>query len=119
MVYHKVYSFLKAIACRGLADARALERGPIRCDLVEFDYAAIAKAMGSHAIRVSDPETVAETLREGLANTSSPTIIDLIVTRDPARMLPGVDNRTLKVQKGDRPCDHFARSQRSRRLPLR
>jgi thiamine pyrophosphate-dependent acetolactate synthase large subunit-like protein len=67
LVYHKVYSFLKAIACRGLADARALERGPIRCDLVEFDYAAIAKAMGSHAIRVSDPETVAETLREGLA----------------------------------------------------
>ena len=51
---------MKAIACRGLADARALERGPIRCDLVEFDYAAIAKAMGSHAIRVSDPETVAD-----------------------------------------------------------
>ena len=26
-----------------------------------------------------------------------------VVTRDPARMLPAADNRTLKVQKGDRP----------------
>jgi acetolactate synthase-1/2/3 large subunit len=25
------------------------------------------------------------------------------VTRDPAKMLPGVDNRTLTVTKGDRP----------------
>ena len=28
---------------------------------------------------------------------------NIVVTRDPARMLPGVDNRTLTVQKGDRP----------------
>ena len=26
-----------------------------------------------------------------------------IVTRDPAKMLPAVDNRVLKVEKGDRP----------------
>ena len=42
-------------------------------------------------------------LRDGLANTSTPTVIDVVVTRDPARMLPAADNRTLKVQKGDRP----------------
>jgi acetolactate synthase-1/2/3 large subunit len=30
-------------------------------------------------------------------------VIDVVVTRDPAKMLPGVDNRTLKVTKGDRP----------------
>jgi len=30
-------------------------------------------------------------------------VLDVIVTRDPARMLPGVDNRTLRVEKGDRP----------------
>jgi acetolactate synthase-1/2/3 large subunit len=30
-------------------------------------------------------------------------VLDIVVTRDPARMLPGVDNRTLTVQKGDRP----------------
>jgi acetolactate synthase-1/2/3 large subunit len=72
-------------------------------DLVEMDYAAIARGFGCHGIRVTDPEKLSAALREGLENTSSPTVIDAIVTRDPARMLPAADNRTLKVQKGDRP----------------
>jgi len=72
-------------------------------DLVEMDYASVAKSMGCHGIRVTDPEKLADALREGLANTDSPTILDIVVTRDPARMLPAADNRTLKVQKGDRP----------------
>jgi acetolactate synthase-1/2/3 large subunit len=72
-------------------------------DLVEMDYAAIAKGFGCHGIRVSDPEKLAGALREGLDNTSTPTVIDAVVTRDPAKMLPAADNRTLKVQKGDRP----------------
>ena len=72
-------------------------------DLVEMDYALIAKGFGCHGIRVSDPEKLAVAIKEGLANTSSPTVIDCIVTRDPAKMLPAADNRTLKVTKGDRP----------------
>ena len=72
-------------------------------ELVEMDYAAIAKGFGCHGIRVDDPEKLAVALREGLENTSTPTVIDAIVTRDPAKMLPAADNRTLKVQKGDRP----------------
>lgn len=72
-------------------------------DLVEMDYAAIAKGFGCHGIRVDDPEKLNAAIREGLENTSTPTIIDAIVTRDPARMLPAADNRTLKVEKGDRP----------------
>ncbi len=72
-------------------------------DLVEMDYAAIARAMGCHGIRVEDPDALGAALREGLENTSSPTVLDIVVTRDPARMLPAADNRTLKVQKGDRP----------------
>jgi acetolactate synthase-1/2/3 large subunit len=32
-----------------------------------------------------------------------PTVIDVVVTRDPARMLPAADSRALKVEKGDRP----------------
>jgi acetolactate synthase-1/2/3 large subunit len=42
-------------------------------------------------------------VREGLANTDTPTVVDVVVTRDPAKMLPGVDSRTLTVEKGDRP----------------
>ena len=49
------------------------------------------------------PGELSAAIDEGLENTSSPTVIDVVVTRDPAKMLPGVDNRTLKVAKGDRP----------------
>ena len=31
-----------------------------------------------------------------------PTVVDVVVTRDPAKMLPGVDNRAAKINKGDR-----------------
>jgi acetolactate synthase I/II/III large subunit len=72
-------------------------------ELIEMDYATIAKGFGCHGIRVDNPEKLGAALKEGLANTSAPTIIDAIVTRDPAKMLPAADNRTLKVQKGDRP----------------
>ena len=73
-------------------------------DLVEMDYAAIAKGFGCHGIRVTDPEKLASAIREGLENTSTPTILDVVVTRDPAKMLPAADNRAaLTVKKGDRP----------------
>ncbi|MGI9525366.1 MAG: thiamine pyrophosphate-binding protein [Hyphomicrobiaceae bacterium] len=72
-------------------------------DLVEMDYAAIAKGFGCHGIRVTDPEALRGAIFEGLENTSLPTVIDVVVTRDPSRMLPAADNRTLKVEKGDRP----------------
>jgi acetolactate synthase I/II/III large subunit len=72
-------------------------------DLVEMDYAQIARAMGCHGVRVEDPSQLDHALSEGLENRSSPTIIDIVVTRDPAEMLPGVDSRTLVVAKGDRP----------------
>ena len=72
-------------------------------DLVEMDYAAITRAMGCNGIRVEDPAQLAPALREGLENTATPTVLDIVVTRDPAKMLPGVDNRTLVVNKGDRP----------------
>ncbi|MGG5817900.1 thiamine pyrophosphate-binding protein [Falsiroseomonas sp. HW251] len=72
-------------------------------DLAEIDYSQVARAMGCHGIRVTDPGKLDAALREGLANTDTPTILDIVVTRDPARMLPAADNRTLKVEKGDRP----------------
>jgi acetolactate synthase-1/2/3 large subunit len=59
--------------------------------------------MGCKGIRVEDPDKLSAALREGLDNTASPTVLDIVVTRDPAKMLPGVDNRTLTVTKGDRP----------------
>ena len=72
-------------------------------DLVEMNYAGIATSMGCLGIRVEDPDRLADALRAGLENTDTPTVLDIVVTRDPAKMLPAADNRTLKVQKGDRP----------------
>jgi acetolactate synthase-1/2/3 large subunit len=72
-------------------------------DLVELNYAQIANGFGCHGIRVEDPAKLNAAIREGLENTDTPTVIDAVVTRDPAKMLPAADNRTLKVEKGDRP----------------
>ena len=71
-------------------------------DLVEMDYAAIARAMGVGGIRVEDPEALAPALRQGIEERDRPTVIDVVVTRDPAQMLPAVDNRTVEIKQGDR-----------------
>jgi acetolactate synthase I/II/III large subunit len=72
-------------------------------DLIEMNYADIANAFGCQGIRVTDPEQLAPAIRAGMEERSRPTVIDVVVTRDPAKMLPAVDNRTLRVSKGDRP----------------
>jgi acetolactate synthase-1/2/3 large subunit len=72
-------------------------------DLVEMNYANIAEAFGCQGIRVEDPEALGGAIESGMAERERPTVIDVVVTRDPARMLPAVDSRVLKVEKGDRP----------------
>jgi len=71
-------------------------------DLVELDYAAIARAMGCQGMRIEDPDRLSSALREGLAERARPTVLDVVVTRDPGRMLPAVDNRTVEIRQGDR-----------------
>ena len=71
-------------------------------DLVEMDYAAIGRAMGCNGIRVENPERLGAALREGLAERTLSTVLDVVVTRDPARMLPAIDNRTVEIKQGDR-----------------
>ena len=74
-------------------------------DLQEMNYAEIAKVMGARGIRVEEPQDLGPALKEGIAERSSPTVIDVVVTRDPAKMLPGVDARArAKVKPGDRPA---------------
>jgi acetolactate synthase-1/2/3 large subunit len=71
-------------------------------DLVEMDYAAIARAMGCNGIRIEDPNRLGDALRTGVAERTRSTVLDVVVTRDPARMLPAVDNRTVEIKQGDR-----------------
>ena len=73
-------------------------------DLSETDYAAVARALGCEGVRVEDPAGLGAAFRAGMASREVPTVIDVVVTRDPAKMLPGVDSRAAPVQAGDRPA---------------
>jgi acetolactate synthase-1/2/3 large subunit len=71
-------------------------------DLAETDYAATARALGCRGVRVEDPALLGQAIRDGIAARDVPTVLDVVVTRDPARMLPAADNRTVQIKKGDR-----------------
>lgn len=72
-------------------------------DLVELDYAKLAEGFGCHGVRVEDPDDLAGALSEAIANTATPSVVDVVVTRDPSQMLPGVDSRTgPTIKPGDR-----------------
>ena len=71
-------------------------------ELSETNYANVAEALGCHGIRVESPEEIGQALKSALAHKGRPTIMDVVVTRDPAKMLPGVDNRATEIRRGDR-----------------
>ena len=71
-------------------------------DLVETNYANVARALGCQGIRVEDPADIPAALAQAFACKDRPTILDVVVTRDPAHMLPGVDSRAAKIKPGDR-----------------
>ncbi len=72
-------------------------------ELSEIDYAALARAVGCHGLRVERPDELEPALRQALAHTDRPTLVDVVVTRDPAQMLPGIDERGMAMKSGDRP----------------
>jgi len=71
-------------------------------DLSPTDYAEVARALGCHGVRVERPDQVAPALTEALATSERPTVVDVVVTRDPAQMLPAVDSRAVQPKRGDR-----------------
>jgi acetolactate synthase-1/2/3 large subunit len=50
---------------------------------------------------VEQPDDLASALDTSLSSRG-PTVIDVVVTRDPAKMLPGVDSRAAQHRQGDR-----------------
>jgi acetolactate synthase-1/2/3 large subunit len=72
-------------------------------DLEETNYAEVARAMGCAGIRVERPADLSAALADALAERGRPTVVDIVATRDPAAMLPGIDSRALTVKAGDRP----------------
>jgi acetolactate synthase-1/2/3 large subunit len=70
-------------------------------DLTELDYAEIARSYGCLGIRVTAPEQLSDALAHALA-ADGPAVLDVVVTRDPGKMLPGVDSRVATMTPGDR-----------------
>ena len=62
-------------------------------DLSDINYADVAKALKCDGITVTQPARLAGALRRPCLNQSGPIVVDVKVTRNPAVMLPGVDNR--------------------------
>ncbi len=71
-------------------------------DLAETDYARVAEAMSCHGVRVERPGELPAALDAAFAERDRPSVIDVMVTRDPGRMLPAVDSRAVQVRQGDR-----------------
>ncbi len=76
------------------------------CDLAETNYAELARSFGCIGVRVERPEQLRSALEQGIAHTlakaGAPVLIDVVVTRDAAHMLPAIDNRAVAARKGDR-----------------
>lgn len=60
------------------------------------------EAPGCRGIRVEEPDRLPTALRQGLAGTRGPTVVDAVVTCDPAKMLPAAGSRTVEARQGGR-----------------
>ena len=49
---------------------------PFGTDFVNPDFSQVAKAMGAHGIRVEEPGDVRDALKEALAYTDGPVVVD-------------------------------------------
>jgi acetolactate synthase I/II/III large subunit len=65
-------------------------------DLTLLDFAAIARELGWDGIRVDAPDALPDALEAAILSPARPTLVDVRVTRDPSKMLPGVDPRVLQ-----------------------
>ena len=55
--------------------------GPFAAEFRDFDFAAIARAMGCGGVRVSEPDRLGPAIREAIASRQ-PTVIDVVTSLD-------------------------------------
>ncbi len=68
----------------------------ISTDLNDIHYADMTKIFGGNGIRITDPKDLDEAFQKAIADKEKPSIIEVMVTTDPAQMLPRKDNRIKK-----------------------
>ncbi len=76
---------------------QGLGHTPHGLDIPAVDFAAIARAMGAHAITVRDPSLLDEALREAL-RCGGPCLVDVLVDSDETAPF-GARNRSLAAQR--------------------
>lgn len=68
-------------------------------DFLDVDYAAVGRAFGVEGRRVTSAAELAGAFRWALeVQQSTPVVLDVLTTTDPAQMLPDVDSRTRMAQ---------------------
>ncbi len=66
----------------------------ISVDFLDVDYGAVARGFGCYGARVEHPADLPRVLREAI-DCGTTAVIDVLVTTNPAEMLPGIDTRAL------------------------
>lgn len=67
----------------------------ISVDFLDVDYGQVARAFGCYGRRVATPGELQGALAEAL-ESGVPAVVDILITTNPAEMLPSVDARTAQ-----------------------
>lgn len=89
VVDNATLGYVKALQ-HGLYDDRF-----ISVDFLDVDYAEVARGFGCRGERVDDPAALGAALSRAFQH-DGPSVLDVLITTDPARMLPGIDARATK-----------------------
>ncbi len=74
----------------------------ISVDFLPVDYGAAARAFGCYGEKVESPEQLRPALARAL-EAGIPAVLDVTITRDPAKMLPGIDARSAAPKPAPAP----------------
>jgi acetolactate synthase-1/2/3 large subunit len=67
----------------------------ISVDFLDVDYAEVARAFGCQGERVTDPDALGPALTRAFERADT-SVLDVMITTDPAHMLPGIDARAVR-----------------------
>ena len=82
--------------------AGVVDDGATAREVIEAGLVAVNGEVDTRRGRQVRPGDIVGAVKRGMEERTRPTIVDVVVTRDPAKMLPGVDQRTAPIKKGDR-----------------
>jgi acetolactate synthase-1/2/3 large subunit len=67
----------------------------ISVDFLDVDYGEVARAFGCHGERVVEPDGLRRALARAFERDDT-SVLDVMITTDPAHMLPGIDARAVR-----------------------